>query len=147
MAQKKAGHGKLNMKEKLIKTLELKTGLQLKIYDASRTMAGDRWLVSLIARMEIPVTKVLEKNDSHPKENANEIKDVLGERVIFEQKRDRIFVDIKEKDSVFKEMHDLFLGSSKDYLSRETFPKQFILKTYKEKMKKASLYKEGKGTG
>ena len=147
MAQKKAGRGKLNMKEKLIKTLELKNGLRLKIYDASRTMAGDRWLISLIARMEIPVTKVLEKNDSHPKENANEIKDVLGERVIFEQKRDRIFVDIKEKDSVFKEMHDLFLGSSKDYLSRETFPKQFILKTYKEKMKKASLYKEGKSTG
>ena len=147
MAQKKAGHGKLNMKEKLIKTLELKNGLRLKIYDASRTMAGDRWLISLIARMEIPVTKVLEKNDSHPKENANEIKDVLGESVIFEQKRDRIFVDIKEKDSVFKEMHDLFLGSSKDYLSRETFPKQFILKTYKEKMKKASLFKEGKDTG
>lgn len=137
----------MNMKEKLIKTLELKNGLQLKIYDASRTMAGDRWLVSLIARMEIPVTKVLEKNDSQPKENANEIKDVLGERVIFEQKRDRIFVDIKEKDSVFQEMHDLFLVSSMDYLSRETFPKQFILKTYKEKMKKASLYQDDKNTG
>lgn len=134
------------MKEKLIKTLELPNGLQLKIYDASRTMAGDRWLVSLIARMEIPVTKVLEKNDSQPKENANKIKDVLGESVIFEQKRDRIFVDIKEKDSVFQEMHDLFLGSSMDYLSRETFPKQFILKIYKEKMKKASLYPDGKNT-
>ncbi len=127
------------MKEKLIKTLELKNGLKLRIYDASRTMAGDRWRVSLIARMEIPVTNVLEKNDSQPNENANEIKDVLGERVIFEQKRDRIFVDINEKDSVFQEMHDLFLGSSMDYLSRETFPKRFILKTYKDKMKKASL--------
>ncbi len=132
------------MNEKLIKTLELKNGLQLKIYDASRTMAGDRWLVSLIARMEIPVTKVLEKNDSQPKENANEIKDVLGGCVIFEQKRDRIFVDIKEKDSVFKEVLDLFLGSSLEYLSRETFPKKFILKTCKEKMKKASLYQDGK---
>jgi hypothetical protein len=135
------------MNEKLIKTLELKNGLQLKIYDASRTMAGDRWLVSLIARMEIPVTKVLEKNDSQPKENANEIKDVLGESVVFEQKRDRIFVDIKEKDSVFKEVLDLFLGSSLEYLSRETFPKKFILKAYKEKMKKASLYPDGKNTG
>ena len=134
------------MNEKLIKTLDLKNGLQLKIYDASRTMAGDRWLVSLIARMEIPITKVLEKSDSLPKEKENDIKDVLGERVIFEQKRERIFVDIKEKDSVFQEMNDLFLSSSLDYLSRETFPKQFILKTYKEKMKKASLYQESKNT-
>lgn len=135
------------MNRKFVKSLDLKNGLQLKIYDASRTMAGDRWLVSLIARMEIPVTKVLEKDDSQPKEDANEIMNVLGEHVIFEQKRERIFVDITEKNGVFQEMLDLFLGSSMDYLSRETFPKQFILKTYKEKMKKASWYPEGENTG
>jgi hypothetical protein len=131
------------MNEKLIKTLDLKNGLQLKIYDASRNMAGDRWLVSLIARMEIPVKDVSGKDDPQPIEDENEIKKILGERVIFEQKRERIFVDIKEKDTVFQEMHDLFLDSSMDYLSRETFPKRFILKTYKEKMKKASFYQEG----
>jgi len=39
------------MEEKLIKTLDLKNGLQLKIFNASRNLVGDRWLVSLIARM------------------------------------------------------------------------------------------------
>jgi hypothetical protein len=130
------------MKEKLIKTLDLKNGLQLKIYDASRNLVGDRWLVSLIARMEIPVSEVLERND--PQENVKVLKDVLGERIMFEQKRQRLFVDIKDKENAFKEACDIFLGSSLKYLSNETFPKQFILRTYKEKLKKASLFSAGK---
>jgi len=125
------------MKEKLIKTLDLENGLQLEIYDASRNIAGDRWLVSLIARMEIPVSKVLEKND--PQVNVKELKYVLGERIIFEQKRQKTFVDHKEKESTFRKVCDVFIDSSLKYLSKETFPKQFILKTYKEKLKKASL--------
>ncbi|MGA8179476.1 MAG: hypothetical protein WB792_05425 [Desulfobacterales bacterium] len=135
------------MEEKLIKTLDLKNGLQLKIYDASRNIVGDRWLVSLIARMEIPVTKVLEKSDSLRKENVNEIRDRLGESVIFEQKREKIFVDISEMESVFNGMRDIFLGSSLDYLSRETFPKRYILKKYKEQIKKASWFRADKSAG
>jgi hypothetical protein len=127
------------MKEKLVKTLDLKNGLQLKIYDASRNLVGDRWLVCLIARMEVPVAKVLEKDDPKPEANPNEIRDLLGDRVIFEQKRERIFVDIKEKETVFKEVYDMFLGSTLEYLAKETFPKHCILKKYKEQIKKASL--------
>ena len=133
MASKKI----LSMKEKLIKTLALENRLQLKIYDASRKLAGDRWLVSLIARIEIPVSEVLEKHD--PQVNVKELKDVLGEQIIFEQKRQKTFVDHKDKESAFKEACDVFLDSSLKYLSKETFPKQFILKTYKEKLKEASL--------
>jgi hypothetical protein len=135
------------MEEKLIKTLDLKNGLQLKIFDASRNLVGDRWLVSLIARMEIPVTKVLQRSDPLPKKNLNDINDVLGESVMFEQKREKNFVDISEIESVFKGMCDIFLGSSLDYLSRETFPKRYILKKYKEQIKKASWFMADKNTG
>ena len=135
------------MKEKLIKTLDLKNGLRLKIYDASRILAGDRWLVALIARMEIPVAEVLGKNDQRTKENSDDIKNKLGESVTYEQKRERIFVDIAERESVFKGMCDTFLDSSLDYLSRETFPNHYILKKYKEQIKKASLSRAGKHAG
>ena len=47
------------MKEKLIKTMGLENGMQLDFYDASRRLAGDRWLISLIVRMEIPVVEAL----------------------------------------------------------------------------------------
>jgi hypothetical protein len=135
------------MKERIVKTLDLKNGLRLKIYDASRNLVGDRWLVCLIARMEVPVTKVLEKDDPKPEANPNEIKDLLGDLVIFEQKRERIFVDTKEKESVFKEVCDMFLNSTLEYLAKETFPKHYILKKYKEQIKKASLSVAGKNMG
>jgi hypothetical protein len=78
------------MEEKLIKTLDLENGLQLNIYDASRKLVGDRWLVSLIVRMDVPVTEALKKDSRQPIVNINEIKDILGDSVLFEKKREKI---------------------------------------------------------
>ena len=65
------------MKEKLIKTLDLENGLQLNVYDASRELVGDRWLVSLIVRMDVPVTEALIKNSRGFMENIDEIKAII----------------------------------------------------------------------
>lgn len=127
------------MKEDLIKTLDLENGLQLNVYDASRKLVGDRWLVSLIVRMDVPVTEVLRKNSRQTIESINEIKGMLGDSVLFEQKRERIFVDTAEKETVLKELCDMFLNSSLNYLSKDIFPKQYILKKYEEEIKKKSL--------
>ena len=135
------------MKEELIKTLDLENGLQLNVYDASRKLVGDRWLVSLIIRMDVPVAEALKKNNREPIEHIDEIKDVLGDSVLFEKKREKIFVDTRKKEMVFKELCDTFLNSSLNYLSKEIFPKQYILKMYKEEMKKKSLLNSSKNSG
>jgi hypothetical protein len=135
------------MKEKLIKTLDLENGLQLNVYDASRKLVGDRWLVSLIIRMDVPVAGALKKNNRESMENIDEIKDILGNSVLFEKKREKIFVDTDKKEIVFKELYDTFLNSSLNYLSKEIFPKQYILKMYKEEMKKKSLLNSSKNLG
>ena len=135
------------MKEELIKTLDLENGLQLNVYDASRKLVGDRWLVSLIVRMDVPVTAALKKNSSESVENIDKIKDMLGDSVLFEKKREKIFVDTAEKETVFKELCDMFLNSSLNYLSKEIFPKQYILKTYKEEVKKISLLNASRDKG
>ena len=135
------------MKEKLIKTLDLENGLQLNVYDASRKLVGDRWLVSLIIRMDVPVAGALKKNSRESMENIDEIKDLLGDSVLFENKREKIFVDTVEKEMVFKELFDLFMNSSLKYLSKEIFPKQYVLKMYKEEMKKKSLLNSSRNSG
>lgn len=135
------------MKEKLIKTLDLENGLQLNVYDASRELVGDRWLVALIVRMDVPVTEALKENIRESMENIDEKKDLLGDSVLYEKKREKIFVDKTEKETVFKELCDMFLNSSLNYLSKKVFPKQFILKTYKEEMKKKSLLNARKNLG
>lgn len=128
------------MKEKLVKTIDLKNGIQLKIFDGSRKVAGDRWMINLVARMDIPVMETLVKNGRESSESIDEIQTMIGEKVSFEQKRKRIFIDESEKDSVFKEMVDIFLNHTLRYLSREAFPKQYVMKKYREKVKQTSWY-------
>jgi len=135
------------MKEKLIKTLDLENGLQLNIYDASRKLVGDRCLVSMIVRMDVPVTEALKKNSSKSMENIDEIKDMLGDSVLFEKKREKIFVATAKKETAFKDLCDMFLNSSLKYLSKEIFPKQFVLKTYKKEVKKIALLNASRDKG
>ena len=126
------------MEKKLIKTINLANGLELKILDASRKLAGDRWLVALIARIEIPINDLLLKTDDFPSLNVDEIKKAFGEKISFEQKREKIFIDDDEKDNIMKEIQDSFLNSSLSYLSRSDFPQKYILKKINEKIKKES---------
>ena len=129
------------MEEKLIKTIDLENGLELKLYDASRKLAGDRWLVSLIARIEIPTNELLLKKDGSPLLNIDEVRKALGEKLLFEQKRDKIFIDEKEKDEVMKEIQDFFLSSSLSYFSHSDFPQKYVLKKFNEKIKRDSWCK------
>ena len=128
------------MQAKLIKTIDLENNMQLNFYDASKKLAGDRWLISLIIRMEIPVNEVLTDGSQQWLESVNEIKNSLGEKVLFEQKRERIFVDESEKEAILKELYDTFLDNTLQYLSKEAFPKQYLLKKYKEKVEEKSWY-------
>jgi hypothetical protein len=121
--------------------------LQLNVYDASRKLVGDRWLVSLIVRMDVPVAEALKKNSGESMEKIDEIKDMLGDSVLFEKKREKIFIDTAEKETAFKELCDMFLNSSLKYLSKEIFPKQYILKTYKKEVKKISLLNASRDKG
>lgn len=128
------------MEEKLIKTMDLTNGMQLNFYDASRRLAGDRWLISLIIRMEIPVTEVSINHGEKSMESVDEIKKVLGEKVLFELKRERIFVADSEKQTVFEEVYDFFIDSVLGYLSNKAFPKRYVLKKYREKVERESWY-------
>ena len=128
------------MKEKLINTMELTNGMHLNFYDASRRLVGDRWLISLIIRMEIPVVEVLINDEEKFMDSVGEIKKVLGEKVLFEQKRDRIFVSESEKQTVFEEVYIFFIDSVLSYLSNKAFPKRYVLKKYREKVEQESWY-------
>jgi hypothetical protein len=84
------------MDTSLLRKIDLKSGLELEIYDVSRKLAGDRWYVGFIARVEIPIT-FLEGHADLPEVDIEKMKDVLGETVRFEQKRDRHYIDEKKR--------------------------------------------------
>ncbi|MBL7208342.1 MAG: hypothetical protein ISS67_07485, partial [Desulfobacterales bacterium] len=65
------------MTSRLIKTIELKNNLTLNLYDESIKMIGERWLVTLVARITIPVDETSIQKDHLSLMDKDEIKNVL----------------------------------------------------------------------
>jgi hypothetical protein len=128
------------MEEKLIKTIDLKNGLRLEIYDSSRSVGEDRWQVVLTARIKIPVNMLSRRADTQVAFNVDDITSSIGENVCFEQKRERNFIGAKEKDEALNNLIDSFFSSSIDYVSNPDFPKRYIIRQYKEYQKRNSWY-------
>jgi len=103
-------------------------------------VAGDRWQVSLIARTEITVTGLLTNDDERSSADIDEIEKALGERVTFEQKRERNFIDEARKDEMFEELCASLSDSSLSYVSHPDFPKRFVIKEYKAHKNRQILY-------
>ena len=129
------------MAEELIKTVELKNGLQLELLDTSRKIAGDRWQVVLSIRINIPVRLLSRDDNDQAGLNVEEIMLSLGESVCFEQKRERNFIDVNQKDAVLNELVDSFIHSSIDYVSNPDFPKRYILQQHRENLRRKSWYR------
>lgn len=125
------------MKETLIKTIHLENRLTLNLYDASRKIAADRWIVSLIARIDIPVDPEFIGDN----ENLNDMKHLFGNALTFEKRMDRHFIDTVDKDSQLKNLVTSFSSSTQLYLSHPKFPQKYILKQYADKKLRQTWYK------
>lgn len=127
------------MEPTLIKTVELNNDLKLEFYDISRKLAGDRWYVGVIARVDVPVTDSLLMHSKFSPYSGKEIKTALGETVRFQQKQERNFIGELEKDDLMNSLVDSFIQSSKTYLSHPEFSIKFVLKEFQAYRKRQTL--------
>jgi len=120
------------MEEILIKKIELNNGLTLEFIDVSRKVAGDRYKVSLKTRVAVPVEEKWfpEKDPAQP--GIADIIKKVGSAVAFEQKKDRNFVDEKEKSAVFKDILAVAEDFGVRYIGHPDFPRKLILKKYND---------------
>ena len=123
------------MEQTLIKTMELSNGLKLDFYDISRKLAGDRWYVGMIARIDIPLTDSLLTNQQLSNYSVEEVRNALGETVRFQEKRERHYIDEREKDPLLQIMMDSFIKSTLNYYSHSDFPVKYVLKELKAHLK------------
>lgn len=126
------------MEAKLIKRLALANGLCLEVLDGSKKIAGDRWQVSVIARMEIPVNRETLGPDSGF--DWNEAIHLLGRTVVFEQKQSRNFIDMNEKEPLVEKMLSSFSALGESYFSHPGFAGRFVLKQFAEIKKRQTWY-------
>ncbi|UCG13001.1 MAG: hypothetical protein JSU72_00430 [Deltaproteobacteria bacterium] len=118
------------MPSKLIEKIPLPNGLVLELWDRSRPMAGDRWLVSLLARMEIPILPEF-FSDIHLGEQAyKDLVDTNGDRLVFTQENERHFVDEQETEAILERLCQRLKETLLAYLSSPRFASRYVLKKY-----------------
>jgi hypothetical protein len=122
----------------LFETISLENGLVLRLYNGSRIIADKLWYVSLTGVVEIPVTAAFKRPGGKAPE-AEAIKAALGDRIFFEKKMERNFVAEDKKDSILQVIRNYFMDSIVKYLSHPDFSGQYILKCYREYLKKEKL--------
>mgnify|MGYP000651644748 CR=1 FL=1 len=129
------------MAEKLIETIDLENNLQLKLFDGSRKIAADRHQLKLIARIEVPVEMALPTGDDTSDVSREKLNDILGNTAIFEQVRERNFVEDEKKDEVFQDLRQSILNHARQYYAHPDFGKKFILRQFNDATKRRTGYR------
>ena len=132
---KQPKNGEYQMEQSLMKRMELSNGLKLDFYDISRKLAGDRWYVGMVAGIDIPLTDWLLTNQILSNYSVEEVRNALGETVRFQEKRERHYIDEREKDPLLQIMMDSFIKSTLNYYSHSDFPVKYVLKELKAHLK------------
>jgi hypothetical protein len=115
----------------LIKKIDLENGQTLVLSDLSRDISEDACVVILQAAMEISVTPSLFDNVPPSGVTVDQIRDTLGEKVIYEYRMERNFILNHEKDGVLDSLVDTFLKNMGQYISHPRFAPKLVLKQYK----------------
>ncbi|MEN6318642.1 MAG: hypothetical protein ABFD82_07800 [Syntrophaceae bacterium] len=117
--------------ERLISRHPLNNGLTLEFWDYSRPIAGDRWFVLMDVRITIPI-----RSDTVPPElqgRADQIREVLGDEIIFSHKDERNFIAATEAPKILKDMQNRFLDMAPSYFGHPDFAARFIRGKFAEK--------------
>ncbi len=134
------------MNEKLIKTIVLKNGLKLEIYDQSRKIAGDRWLVKMAAKIDIPIDRQHLGDGLNKQVSLNSLKESFDNFIRYEQRRERNFIGDQQKDTVFNDLVASFLTSTREYLSHPNFAARCALREHLRRQQQKIWYPEGNKT-
>lgn len=119
------------MEQKLIDKIALENGLTLEIHDRSRKVAGDRWLVSFEARIDVKVKPEYFQDEAGAEPSFDAIRKAVGKEVSYAYQKSRHFIAETEKNNVFEGLKDRFLTTTLPYLSNPKFPRNTILSQFK----------------
>jgi len=125
--------------EKLLSRHPLENGLTLEFWDLSRPMIGDRWIITLELRLAIPIGAANLPPDLQSQEA--DIVRALGTEIVFSQRDERNFIDVKEFEASLKEMESRFLSLVPSYFGHPEFAGRLIRKRYAEYQEKQRWFR------
>jgi len=117
----------MNLREEVT----LPNGLVAEIWDGSRMIAADTASVVLIVRIPVAVKRGYFEEQA----DAEKTEKVFGPEIVFEYRNERTFVPAGERDALFEEFLSGFKKDVLPYVSKENFPRRFILSKHREIVK------------
>ncbi len=105
----------------MFETLDLPNGLTVEFYDYSRKLAGDRWLVGLLIKIPMKVTRDDFSSFSDPDQLFAKFISQNGQEIFFQMKKERNFIDEKEKDKVFSQLLENLKKHTLSYMGHRAF--------------------------
>lgn len=125
--------------EKLLSRHPLDNGLTLEFWDLSRPMVGDRWIITLELRIIIPINAANLPPDLLAQQA--DIVRALGPEMLFSQRDERNFIDLKEFEASLKEMETRLLTLAPAYFGHPEFAGRLIRKRYAEYQEKQRWFR------
>jgi hypothetical protein len=118
------------MPKNLIETIKLPNGLLLELWNQSRPMAGDRWLISLLAKVEVPVLPEHFSTLDNGEQACRDLLAAYGNPLVFTQEKNRHFVDEKDSKDVLAGLCQRFKDNLLSYLGNPRFASLYVMKKY-----------------
>ena len=118
------------MSERRIEKIALPNGLILEIWDTSHLMAGDRWLVSLLAKVEVAVLPEYFSTLDDGEQAYQDLVAAHGNSLVFTQEKVRLFVDEGKTKEVLTRLRRSIKDSLAAYLGNPKFASSYVLKKY-----------------
>ncbi len=116
--------------------LDLDHGHCLEIYDDSRKIGADAWVVIMTAAMEIPVEPSLFKTEAVDENTFNDMLNTLGSPIEYRYRLERNMIFDHEKDAVLENLVNTFLENTGRYVANPKFPEKLVLKEYRQRLEK-----------
>ncbi len=106
----------------MVEKIELENGLILEIWNYSRKLAGDRWLVGFLAQISI----IPSEKDFSNSEYYNKFLKRTDGKVYYRYRKERHFVPEDAVSNIFFNIKENFLKAALPYLSHPDFKERLL---------------------
>ncbi|MDA8164136.1 MAG: hypothetical protein M0017_03765 [Desulfobacteraceae bacterium] len=127
----------------LIEEKELSNRMRLRLYDRSRRIAGDRWLIRLHGEGRIAIgPELFTEAAEGDAELLAAIRERLGGELVFTLERERHFVAEEEKQEVLSELLARVQANLLAYLESPAFPAKLFRRRCQEQKARIFIERE-----
>ncbi|MGV1098757.1 hypothetical protein ACUUL3_05030 [Thiovibrio sp. JS02] len=117
----------------ILEERRLANGLTVTVYDRSKKIAGDRWLVKILCEAKFPVDDDFFARPAEPdRQLLAEVRARMAGVVTFAVVKERNFIDDAEREPTLNAMVEQVAANMVEYFANPKFPEKLFFRKYEE---------------